>query len=337
VIHLAAYYSFSGERNHLYKDLTIDGTDRLLRELQNFEVGQFIFSSSMLVYKPNQRGAKLTEESELGPTWAYPKSKVDTEELIRVKHGKIPVVILRIAGVYTNICQCLPISHQIQRIYERRLEGHLYPGDVRAEQSLVHLEDVVLAFDACIKKADQLSNFEIFNIGEDDAMTYDALQRNIAETLLDEAWPTIEVPKPLAQAGAWLQQIVALPLREKPFIRPWMIDRADDNYDLDIEKARRLLGWQPEHSLRNTLPGMLEGIKVDPSKWYKLNKLPYHGPQPVAEEPAPMQLAAPATAPGKATQSVSFEPDQALPEAKQPESTSTVHISVQQSKIEHNR
>ncbi len=52
VFHLAAYYSFSGKDSHLYKDLTVDGTERVLRELQlqKFEVGQFIFSSSMLLY-----------------------------------------------------------------------------------------------------------------------------------------------------------------------------------------------------------------------------------------------------------------------------------------------
>src|ERR1700735_4402197 len=33
VLHLAAYYSFSGKPSHLYKDLTVDGTGRLLREL----------------------------------------------------------------------------------------------------------------------------------------------------------------------------------------------------------------------------------------------------------------------------------------------------------------
>ena len=62
VFHLAAYYSFSGEDSPLYKSLTVDGTDRLLRELQSFEVGQFIFSSSMLVHKPNEPGHPLTED-----------------------------------------------------------------------------------------------------------------------------------------------------------------------------------------------------------------------------------------------------------------------------------
>lgn len=275
VFHLAAYYSFSGKESHMYKDLTVDGTKRLLRELQKFDVGQFIFSSSMLVYKPNKKGEKLTEESPIDPTWAYPQSKVETEKLLQEHRGHIPVVNLRIAGVYSDVCQSIPLAHQIQRIYEHRLEGHLYSGDVDVKQSFVHMEDLVVAFEECVKNADKLSGFETINIGEEDALSYDETQRIIARKLFDEPWPTLDVPKPIAKAGAWVED--KLPLPEKPFIKPWMIDRADDNYELNGEKARRLLGWSPRHSLRETLPIMLEGLKVDPERWYKINKLHWHG------------------------------------------------------------
>jgi len=285
VFHLAAYYSFSGKDSHLYKDLTVDGTKRMLRELQKFDVGQFIFSSSMLVYKPNKKGEKLTEESTVEPSWAYPESKVETEKLLQVERKKIPVVNLRIAGVYTDVCQSIPLAHQIQRIYEHRLEGHLYSGDVDVRQSFVHIEDLVEAFEACVNNADKLSDFETINIGEDEALSYDETQRIIARQLFDEPWPTLDVPKPIAKAGAWVEE--KLPLPEKPFIKPWMIDRADDNYELNGEKSRRLLGWTTKHKLSETLPRMLEGLKVDPEKWYKINKLHWTGPHPAHGESDP--------------------------------------------------
>jgi nucleoside-diphosphate-sugar epimerase len=277
VFHLAAYYSFSGKESHLYKGLTVRGTERVLRELQKFDVGQFIFSSSMLVYKPNDKNEKLTEESEMAPTWAYPQSKVETEALIKAKRGKIPAVILRIAGVYSDLCQSIPIAHQIQRISEHKLEGHLYSGDVGVKQSFIHLNDVVLAFEACVNNADRLSDYEVFNIGEEEALSYDEMQRAIAENLFHESWETFTVPKSIAKPGAWIEE--KLPLPEKPFIKPWMIDRADDNYELNIDKARRLLAWEPKHCLRDALPTMLEGLKVDPKRWYRMNKLHFPGAQ----------------------------------------------------------
>ena len=45
----------------------------------------------------------------------------------------------------------------------------------------------------------------------------------------------IAFPRPLAKFGAWLQNL--LPGAD-PFIKPWMIDIADDHYALDISRAR---------------------------------------------------------------------------------------------------
>ncbi len=282
MFHLAAYYDFNGKGSHLYKDLTVDGTRRMLRELQNFEVGQFIFSSSMLVYRPNRPGEKLTEESLVEPNWQYPQSKVDTEEMMQKTHGKVPVVSLRIAGVYSDVCQSIPIAHQIQRIFEKQMEGHLYSGDINVRQSFVHLADLAQAFEAVVANKGRLPDCSVFNIGEPDAMSYDEMQKEIARVLYGEDWATLSVPKPIAKAGAWVEN--QLPVEEKPFIKPWMIDRADDNYELNIAKAHQELGWTPTHTLRGTLPEMLEGLKVDPLKWYHINKL--HPPQWLKDQEA---------------------------------------------------
>ncbi len=271
VFHLAAYYSFSGEDSPLYKKLTVDGTDRLLRELENFEVGQFIFSSSMLVNKPNEPGHPLTEESPVAPNWQYPLSKVETEQLLKEKHGHIPIVILRIAGVYDDFCHSIPIAHQIQRIYEKQLEGHLYSGNTNVRQSWVHVDDVVKAYELLVQKASELPAESLFLIGEPDAMSYEELQQEISLQLDGDDWTTFEVPKPIAKAGAWVES--SLPLPEKPFIKPWMIDHADDNYEVDISKASSVLGWKPSHTLRTTLPKMIRELKIDPKRWYQINKL----------------------------------------------------------------
>lgn len=129
VVHLAAYYDFSGEPSPLYEKLTVQGTKHLLEALQSFEVGQFIFSSSMLVYKPTTPGHPLDETAPLDPAWDYPKSKVKTEAIIHQQRGSIPAVILRIAGVYNDHGHSVPVVHQIQRIYEQSLTSHFYSGD----------------------------------------------------------------------------------------------------------------------------------------------------------------------------------------------------------------
>src|SRR5688572_11408588 len=73
VIHLAAYYDFSGEPSPLYEELTVEGTRRLMRELRALQVEQIIFSSSLLVMKPSEEGEKLTEQSPVEGGWDYPQ------------------------------------------------------------------------------------------------------------------------------------------------------------------------------------------------------------------------------------------------------------------------
>ena len=272
VIHLAAYYDFSGEPSPLYENITVRGTERLLRMLRDFEVEQFIFSSTDLVYAPSGPGKRLNEESPLDPKWPYPKSKVETEKVIHAERGRIPTVILRIAGVYDDLCDSIPLAQQIQRIYEHDITGYLYPGDVSAgRQAYVHNDDVVDAILLAVARRNELPAEVMLTIGESESLSYDELQRAFGQLIYNVEWKTHAVPKIFAKAGAWAQE--KLPLGRPPFIKPWMVDLATDNVELDITRARTVLGWVPKHSLRATLPKMIPALKADPWTWYRENEI----------------------------------------------------------------
>lgn len=271
VIHLAAYYSFSDQDETKYNKITVEGTKRLLEHLQDFEVGQFIFSSTMLVHAPCGLNEKINESSPIKPSWAYPRSKVATEKIIHEKRGNIPSVILRIAGVYDDMCHSIPISNQIQRIYENTLEAHLFAGNLSHGASFLHMDDLVEAIVMAVDKQKELPPETTLILGEPVTMSYDALQRRISSLLYGKEIKTFSLPKPLAKIGAYLQDMI--PFVPKSFIKPWMIDIADDNYILDISAAERLLGWRPKHTINDTLPIMIDALKKDPAGWYKANQL----------------------------------------------------------------
>ena len=241
VIHLAAYYDFSGEPSPLYDVLTVQGTDRLLRQLRAFEVEQFVFSSTMLVHAPCEPGQRINEDWPLEPKWAYPESKVTTERLVREQRGDVPAVVLRIAGVYDDACHSIPLAHQMQRIYERRLTAGLFPGDVTRGQAFLHLDDLVDSIANAVGRRRELPAASVVLLGEEDTLSYDTLQRTFSSLIHGEELETRQIPKALAKAGAWV--LDNAPLGEEPFIKPWMIDLADDHYALDTGRARTLLGW----------------------------------------------------------------------------------------------
>jgi nucleoside-diphosphate-sugar epimerase len=270
VVHLAAYYDFSGAPSPLYRDLTIEGTRRLLHGLQEFEVEQFIFSSTHILLKPSEEGEPVTETSPVKASWPYPQSKLLTERLIQRERGDIPAVMLRIAGVYNEDGHTVPIAQHIDRIAKKEFESYFFPGDPEAGQAFVHLDDAVDLIQRVIERRRQLPPYEVFLVAEPDKMSYDELQDTIGELVHGLEWPTFRVPKVVAKAGAW----VKTKIDDDTFIRPWMIDHADDDYPVSIEHARKTLGWNPQHRLRDTLPAIVQRMKQDPSGWRKLNGLP---------------------------------------------------------------
>jgi len=295
VIHLAAYYDFSGEPSPLYEQVTVEGTRRLIRRLQTLRLEQFVFSSTMLVHAPAAPGQAINESSPVDPKWDYPRSKVKTEELLRAERGSVPVVLLRIAGVYTDHCESIPLAHQIQRIYERRLTSKVFPGDTSAGQAFVHLDDVIEALRSTVAHRTDLPPEATILIGEPETLSYEELQQTLARLIHGEReWQTTQIPKAVAKAGAWVQD--QIPGVEEPFIKPWMIDLADDHYALDIQRARKFLEWSPRHSLREALPRMVSSLKADPDGFYRRNKL--EGEPPREETP----LAGPPSARGSSSE-----------------------------------
>ncbi|MCL4798740.1 MAG: NAD-dependent epimerase/dehydratase family protein [Burkholderiales bacterium] len=280
VIHLAAYYDLSGAPNPLYDRVNVEGTRRLLRALGRFGVEQFVYASTMLVHAPSAPGVPIAEDSPLEAKWAYPQSKLAAEEALRAEHGAVPLVLLRIAGVYTDRCGSPFLAHQIQRIYERRLTGSVYAGDAARGQSFIHIDDLVELVQRVVEKRGELPDELALLAGEPSVMTYEALQNQLALLLHGESgWRTHELPKPLAKAGAWLREKTeplvpdALDRGETPFVKPYMADLSEDHYELDVSRARALVGWTPRHSLRESVPGMVEALKRDPLAWYDEHKL----------------------------------------------------------------
>ena len=280
VVHLIAFFDFSGQPNPLYRKVNVEGTRRLLRALQGFEVEQFVYASTMLVHAPCKPGERIDEHQPIGPRWAYPESKVEAEAVIRDEHGEIPYVLLRLAGVYDTQSTVPTMAQQMARIYERNFQSHLYSGDTLAGQAMLHRDDLLDAFKRTIERRASLPEATALLIGEPDALGYDALQDKLGSLIHGaDDWATLRLPKAVAAAGAWAQQKLepivpdAIDEGEKPFIQPFMVHLADDHYALDVRRAREVLGWEPQHRLEDELPAMVLALKDEPASWYARHKI----------------------------------------------------------------
>jgi nucleoside-diphosphate-sugar epimerase/uncharacterized membrane protein len=280
VLHLAAFFDFSGENKPQYRSVNVDGSRHLMRALRDMEVEQFVYSSTMLVHEPVRPGERIDEYSKIDPRWAYPKSKAEAEAAISEERGDVPVVFLRLAGVYDTTTSVPTFAHQIARIYERDMQSHLYSGDTDAGQAMVHRDDMIEAFVRTVDRRAAFTGETAILVGEEDAIGYADLQNRLGRLIHGEdEWPTIRLPASIASAGAWAQDKAepvipdAFDHGERPFIRPFMTRMASDHYALDASRAREVLGWTPKHLLADELPAMVAALKEDPAGWYDANRI----------------------------------------------------------------
>jgi nucleoside-diphosphate-sugar epimerase len=281
VIHLAAYFDFSGEPNPLYQAVNVEGTRHLLGALRALvDTEQFVYASTMLVHAPARPGERIDETRSIEPRWEYPKSKAAAERVIAEEHDDIPYVLLRLAGVYDERSTVPTMAQQMAAVYERELQSYVFAGDKRAGQAALHREDMVAAFRLAVDRRGDLPRECALLIGEPETLGYAELQDELGYLIhgVDD-WPTLRLPKPIAAAGVRVLHAIepavpdALDEGETTFVKPFMIPMADDHYELDIGRARAALGWEPKHRLKDSLPAMVAELKRDPAVWYERHKL----------------------------------------------------------------
>ena len=269
-IHLAAFFDLSGEDHPAYDAVTVEGSKRLLKGLQDFDLEQFVFTSTMLAHAPTTPGVPIDEDARLDPKLPYRASKIRTEAMLHEEKGSEKLVLLRPAGIYDNEGHSTFLAHQIARIYEKRLSGKVYPGDLSRAQAFLHLDDLLDAIERIVDRRENLPDVFPVLLGEAEPIPFGDLQRLIGRELHGEDWVTWNIPPKAAKLGAWAENRI---FGEDAFIRAWMVDISSDHYELDLSQAKEHLDWTPKHSLREDMPEMLRGLKDDPYRWYEDNGL----------------------------------------------------------------
>jgi nucleoside-diphosphate-sugar epimerase len=273
VLHLAAYADFSGESRPLPRALVVEGTRLLLRGLQSLHVEQFVFAGSLLVMQPPaDPRALIAESSPTEATWDYPRWQLEAEHAVLHERGGMPTVILRIANMYDDDCRAPLLAHAIRQIYEKQLGSYFFPGELTHGQAFVHLDDLSTCVRQVIALRRTLDPYELFLIAEPGIVTYGELPGLVGPLLHAQGAVILPVPKALAKAGAWVQDHLGGASAE-PLATPWAVNFADLHYPVAIDHAQEKLGWNPQRSLRDTLPEMVHRLQQNPERWYQLNGL----------------------------------------------------------------
>lgn len=236
VLHMAALSN--DPLGDLNKDLTYDinlhASVRLARAAREAGVPRFLFSSSCSLYGAGGEGY-LDETASFNPVTAYGESKVRVEqEVSGMADGSFCPVYLRNATAYG-------VSRRLRAdIVVNNLVGHafttgkvLLQSDGSPWRPLVHLRDIIHAFEACLTAPRDAIFNQAFNVGR----TSENYRIRDVANMVAEVVPGSQVA---FAAGASAD------------IR---------NYRVDFSKIEKLPGFKPRWTLRQGIEELYHAYK----------------------------------------------------------------------------
>lgn len=110
VLHCAGIFRAPSEDYSYYKEINVDLTEALAKKVSEDKAGQFIYLSTMDIYRPG----KITTDTQPDPQSLYGKSKLEAEDKIKECLGETATKIA--------IIRCCPV---IGKNAESLLEGYM--------------------------------------------------------------------------------------------------------------------------------------------------------------------------------------------------------------------
>ena len=245
LVHLAARVHFMRDTEsdplNAFRAVNVEGTLNLARQAAAAGVKRFVFVSSVKVNgESTSPGRAFTEADTANPQDAYGQSKHEAEVGLRqiAADTCMEVVIIRPPLVYGPGVKAnfAALMRAVQRGWPLPL------GAVNNQRSLVALGNLVDFIITCITHPQAANKTFLVSDGQDLSTT--ELVRGMAQAAGVPA-RLLPVPVWALQAGAsWLGKGNA-------------VQRLCGNLQVDISKARNLLGWVPpvsvEEGLRRTM------------------------------------------------------------------------------------
>jgi len=220
-----------------YRRVNVDGTLNLARQAAEAGVSRFVFVSSIKVNgEETGEGMRFTADQLPAPEDAYGISKLEAEQALQAlaEETGMEVVIIRPPlvygpGVKGNFATMIKLVHK----------GLPLPlGAVHNKRSLVALDNLVDLIIACIGHPAAAN--QVFLAGDGTDLSTTELLRGIGKAMGKPA-RLIAVPPGLLMFGASLMG------------KKDVAQRVLGSLQVDISKARNLLGWEPPLSFEEGL------------------------------------------------------------------------------------
>lgn len=252
IYHIAAVFRTAGHPDDYYREVNVGGTLNVLEAAKHHGCERVVHCSTGGVHGHIER-PPADENYRFKPDDIYQQSKLEAEmEAVKAIRRGQPVVIFRPGAIYgEGDMRFLKLFRAIQK---RRF---VMIGSGQTRLHMVHVDDMVQGITLCGSSPQALG--ETFLIAGPEAPTLNEIASTAAE-IMHVPPPRIHIPVWPVYAAGWLCEMLCVPFGIDPPLHRRRVGFFTHHREFDIGKARRLLGFNPQVSVR-------EGIERT-VKWY---------------------------------------------------------------------
>jgi UDP-glucose 4-epimerase len=248
VIHLAGRAHVMRERTDnplaLFRQVNVQGSLQLAKQAKAAGVRRFIYLSSIKVNGERSCGKPLTANDPAQPEDAYGQSKWEAEQALReiLAESDTALVIVRPVLVYGP-----GVKGNLRSLVSWIRKGVPLPlAGVENRRSLVGINNLLDFLHLCIEHPAAAG--ETFLVADGEDLSTPQLIRMLAAAMGVKA-RLFPLPDSLLRLLGVLSG------------RSAAIERLCGDLQVDMEKNRRLLEWQPKQSVEAALRDMIEGAR----------------------------------------------------------------------------
>ena len=239
-----------------YFTVNHQGTEALVAEAlkRRNQIKRFVHISSLAAVGPARNGQPVDEDTTPAPITPYGRSKLMSEEAVRVVADLVPITIVRPPAVYG------PRDYGVLEFF-KAVKGGMFPMIGRRDKrvSLVHARD--LAGGIILAGESERAIGRTYFISSEDDYSMLAVADLIA-ALMRKRLRTITIPRAVAYSMAIAAEAGAALLGKPPVInRDKVTDLSQTGWTCSIERAKSELGYNPQVPIED---GLRETIT-----WYK--------------------------------------------------------------------
>lgn len=269
LLHMAAYYDFTGLDHPEYRRTNVDGTRNVLELSEQLKLRRFIFASSIAACSFPEPGESVNEATEPTAPIAYARSKRAGEEIMREFRDRVPSCIVRPAAVFSNWCEYEPLDQFISTWCSHRWNSRVLGGAGQWGIPYLHVRDLLSFFVRVVEKCDVLEPAEVLLASQDGSVTQMELFRAVTSAYFGKGRRPWLVPAWMAARGIRWREWLGRLTGRMPFERSWMAEYIDRRLDVDCSRTRRRIDWAPnrELSVIESVPAMMDNLKASPDEW----------------------------------------------------------------------